>query len=955
MKGEPIRVARPADALLPILLLVALAVPTQLRADSGGCAGDQVPIGGVGSVEGGEATYTLKVEAPKSESGLVPTVDVIYRSRTGNALAGTGWSLAFGGSSIFRCPSTFDQDGHSISVRYADTDRLCLDGKRLNLVEGDYGKDAATYVTEIFDGRTIIQVGDREHPDAYFIVQSANGSVSLHRRASQAQGAPAPLYWYRTAWLDKDGNTIDYSYRVTRAGDLVPQRIRYSGTFDGERRSVGRHFIHFDYAERPDVLTSFLGGGESRNDVRLAGITTGTTQDDGTDLPFSTYQFHYRRSLFNGDSLLERVTGGFYDENGAYRCRYPTTLEWIDSAPAYAAPLAIGGMSETAALSSPWTAGGARPALSRLLRTGDLDADGRVELLVDRPGESTTVLRLDMDMRVVGRTPLPADFQPLSQTFDGYSVDTRNLGAADLVGIRAGEIVSAGWWEGGLNRSHSAGIQPNGDVLLVDIDGDGIVDVVHGVHSGDRYRMELHRGLPPSPASWRFAPPVLLHEVPATGTVSLKAPGFVRGGEVSVLLYMEGRLSHIVETTTAPGGRLRTELRTPTEYGISQAALDSGFLFADINGDGMLDIVFTDDDIWHVQVNADLHFLPAQSTGVRDVRTPAARAATLVADLDRDRRIELVFPVRTLVEFCIEQDTGEPLCGPAIGEVDPSMDFGLYHYGSVGFRTDAAGRHHAELREIPGLVGQANRSFFADLDGDGLEDLIAPYDAGISNGRFRHADGNRSACPPDFGCGARVALPASVDHENRRNGNMPALGRIRNTERVEHSWAYYPLSNPVRNLYIAPALESPDRYIDERHFHFRSSMHVVGEYVRIGSNSRSETRYSYGAAAYNSRGRGMQGFKWITVHHPEARQRTVYWFRQFFPFTSELARFWLERDRNNSLDFFDGKAGRHPILSGAHAWHCNGPAAHPLTREAGCKAHEHPFFETWRGKEGRRR
>ncbi|WP_105173589.1 SpvB/TcaC N-terminal domain-containing protein [Pseudoalteromonas sp. T1lg122] len=67
-------------------------------------------INGNASVQGGAASYTMPINLPPSRAGFQPSVSLNYSSRSGNGIAGVGWSLS-AGSSISRCSATYAQDG----------------------------------------------------------------------------------------------------------------------------------------------------------------------------------------------------------------------------------------------------------------------------------------------------------------------------------------------------------------------------------------------------------------------------------------------------------------------------------------------------------------------------------------------------------------------------------------------------------------------------------------------------------------------------------------------------------------------------------------------------------------------------------------------------------------------------------------------------------------------------
>ena len=62
-------------------------------------------------------------------------------------------------------------------------------------------------------------------------------------------------------------------------------------------------------------------------------------------------------------------------------------------------------------------------------------------------------------------------------------------------------------------------------------------------------------------------------------------------------------------------------------------------------------------------------------------------------------------------------------------------------------------------------------------------------------------------------------------------------------------------------LYTVPTVAA-QRYIDERHIYFPSSMQVVSEMIQSDGVGGFRTwRYGYGEAVYNNQGRGFQGFR----------------------------------------------------------------------------------------------
>ncbi|MBN0749581.1 hypothetical protein JTM00_36590, partial [Pseudomonas aeruginosa] len=86
------------------------------------------------------------LELPPGIAGLQPELALVQGG--GGGVLGEGWSLA-GLSSIERCPASIAQDGQNRQVGLLESDRLCLDGMRLQLLSGEYFKPGSVYRTEI--------------------------------------------------------------------------------------------------------------------------------------------------------------------------------------------------------------------------------------------------------------------------------------------------------------------------------------------------------------------------------------------------------------------------------------------------------------------------------------------------------------------------------------------------------------------------------------------------------------------------------------------------------------------------------------------------------------------------------------------------------------------------------------------------------------------------------------
>src|SRR5882724_3742657 len=167
---------------------------------------------GQANTDGGAAVYSVSVVVPPGRAGMQPGLSLNYHSRSGNGVMGVGWAIS-GLSSIHRCPLTPEQDGQSLGVAYAATDKLCLDGQRLVAVAGTYGAAGTEYRTEIDSYARIFQAGggltgtspcfrvEQKDGRIYHYGAVVTGTSSLSCLASTANsrvqptGAAATLSW----------------------------------------------------------------------------------------------------------------------------------------------------------------------------------------------------------------------------------------------------------------------------------------------------------------------------------------------------------------------------------------------------------------------------------------------------------------------------------------------------------------------------------------------------------------------------------------------------------------------------------------------------------------------------------------------------------------------------------------------------------------------------------------
>lgn len=224
----------------------------------------------------GTATYTVPIKLPPGVAGLQPNLSFNYDSANGPGLLGVGWQLS-GLSAITRCPRTMVQDSVRGAIKFAETDRFCLDGGRLLAVSGDaanYTSPGMEYRTEIESFAKIVssaETGATAGPGS-FTVRTRGGLTMEYGKTAdsriEAQGSTAVAVWALNKVTDVAGNhyTVTYTENNTN-GEFYPTSISYTGNAAAGLAPAFK--VGFVYETRPDIAPAYLGGKLSKKTVRL--------------------------------------------------------------------------------------------------------------------------------------------------------------------------------------------------------------------------------------------------------------------------------------------------------------------------------------------------------------------------------------------------------------------------------------------------------------------------------------------------------------------------------------------------------------------------------------------------------------------------------------------------------------------------------------------------------------
>src|SRR3569623_488350 len=311
--------------------------------------------------ETGAATYSIPIAVPPGTAGMEPKLSLNYSSQGGNGIAGVGWSLG-GLSTITRCPNNIIQDGQTRGVQLDAYVRFCLDGQRLIVINGAaYGAPGAEYRSEIESFSKVVSIGGTAGDPQYFKVWTKAGQIIEFGNTTdsrvEAQGKTIAAAWTVNSISDTVGNYIAFTYFEDNAnGEHRISRIDYTGN---AAASVSPYSaVEFQYEARSDTSTGYLAGSLKQETQRLAHIVT---RANGTMV--ADYDLNYEIGTTTGRSLL----GSLMHCAGKGDCLNPTTFGWQEGGAAEFETVAAEQSLVVGTVADIWFA------------IGDVNGDGRID------------------------------------------------------------------------------------------------------------------------------------------------------------------------------------------------------------------------------------------------------------------------------------------------------------------------------------------------------------------------------------------------------------------------------------------------------------------------------------------------------------------------------------------------------------------------------------------------
>ncbi len=437
----------------------------------------------------GTADYSIPIVVPPDTNGVGPSLALVYSSHGGSDWIGSEWSLAGLGYVERLGPDYRPTPTYSIG---SDTFRLVLGGAEHKLV---YNSATGYYHTQI---ESFLQIQYVPTSPTYWIVTDKGGTkFYFGQTAASQQNNPGDttkvFRWRLDKVLDPHGTYWTVSYdKDTTNGDMYPQQIVYTqgaGLACTPSNLSTCRTVDFLSEARTDVQTSYLTGAKIVSDRRLQAVEVRL----GGQL-VRKYTLGYTMSSATARSLRSVSQLTSLTETGADGTTALPPLTFTYNVDSNASQLSLG---PTAMINDP-----AEALFENCAYPVDINGDGLTDVLVGwgagnyyaypNLGYYAPTGGYTFDWLVISNPPTP--FPSLCSTRSEYRREHRVNPFSlflHMIGWLAGAIgggppgvaaaeIAFDMLKLGVSSTQKYEVLVRvHDTTVVDLDGDGLPDIVH--------------------------------------------------------------------------------------------------------------------------------------------------------------------------------------------------------------------------------------------------------------------------------------------------------------------------------------------------------------------------------------------------------------------------------------------------------------------------------------------
>ena len=251
----------------------------------------------------GAFNYRMPIDLPPGPGGLRPDISLLYNSQTADGLLGHGWQIE-GLSTIHRCTAIPFLHERRRAITFSNSDRLCLDGSYLELVDvNEYRTHIESFTKLIKEDSGIRSVFEARTKSGRIIRYGGNENAWI----GQSDHDPKVLSWLVSSISDLYHNQIKFDYAGSSEQRYI-QRIDY-----------GNNMLIFEYEQRFNHMTSYLEGIQIPQTQRLKRVAVYID-----DTLVREYLLAYKEPEALAPDQLVSVT----ECVGDGECLRPTQFEW---------------------------------------------------------------------------------------------------------------------------------------------------------------------------------------------------------------------------------------------------------------------------------------------------------------------------------------------------------------------------------------------------------------------------------------------------------------------------------------------------------------------------------------------------------------------------------------------------------------------------------------------------